>query len=98
MVLLQNIVTNNQELCNSEDRLIFIEQETSKLGESIQEIDKSIESLERMIVIMEFLNDAVKNNMFDSNQAIKRLTEMKVCIVILTKTVPVTWLDYFFTV
>lgn len=85
LVLLQNIVTNNQELCNSEDRLIFIEQETHKLGDSIQDKDKSIESLEKMIVIMESLNDALKNNMLDSNQAIKRLSELKVCTLMSLK-------------
>jgi len=78
LVLFQNIITNNQELCNSEDRLIVIEQETTRLGESINEKNKSIESLEKMIIIMESINDALKKNMLDSSQAIKRLTEMKV--------------------
>lgn len=79
MVLLQNIISNNQELCTSEDRLIVIERETSKLEEDIKEKDKSIESLENMIMIMESLNDALKNNMLDSDKAIKCLTEIKVC-------------------
>lgn len=79
MVLFQSIISNNQELCNSEDRLIVIEQETNKLEENIEEKDRSIQSLENVIVIMESLNDALKKNMLDSNQAIKRLTEIKVC-------------------
>lgn len=75
-------MVNNQELCNNEDRLIVIEQETSKLGENIKDKDKSIESLEKMIVIMETLNNSLKANMLDSNQAIRRLTDMKVCVKI----------------
>lgn len=76
---MQNIVTNNQELCNCEDRLVIIDQETIKLGETIKDKDKSIESLEKVIVIMESLNDALKKKLLNSNEAIKRLTEMKVC-------------------
>lgn len=78
MVLLQNIVTNNQELCKSEDRLIVIEQESKKLGENISEQNNSIESLEKIIIIMESINDALKKNTLDSRQAIKLCTEMKV--------------------
>lgn len=73
----QNIITNNQELCNSEDRLIVIEQESKKLGENINEKNNAIESLEKMIIIMESMNDALKKNMLDSSQAIKLCTEMK---------------------
>jgi len=79
MVELQNIISNNQELCNNEDRLIIIEQETNKLEENIKDKDKSIASLEKMISIMESLNDSLTNKMLDSNEAIKRLTDMKVC-------------------
>lgn len=78
LVLLQNIITNNQELCNSEDRLIVIDQETIKLGETIKDKDNRIESLEKMIVIMESLNDALKTKSLNNDEAIKRLTEMKV--------------------
>ncbi|VVC32145.1 Hypothetical protein CINCED_3A008171 [Cinara cedri] len=73
----QNIITNNQELCNYEDRLIAIERESIKLEESIKEKDKSIESLEKIMGTMKMLNDALKNNVLDSNEAIKCLTEMK---------------------
>lgn len=79
MISLQNIVTNNQELCNCEDRLVVIEHETSKLGEDIKNKDKSIESLEKMLVIMESLNDEIKKSTLNSNQAIRHLSEMKVC-------------------
>jgi hypothetical protein len=78
LVILQNIVTNNQELCNSEDRLIIIDQETINLGETIKDKDKSIESLEKVIVIMESLNDALKRKRLNSDEAIKRLTDIKV--------------------
>lgn len=79
LILLQNIITNNQDLCNNEDRLILIERETNKLDESIKEKDKSIESLEKMIFIMESLNDLKKQNVLTSSEAIKRLKELKVC-------------------
>lgn len=79
LILLQNIITNNQDLCNNEDRLILIERETNKLDESIKEKDKSIESLEKMIFIMESLNDLKKQNVLTSSEAIKCLKELKVC-------------------
>lgn len=41
-----------------------------------------------MIIIMESLNDALKKNMLDSNQAIKRLTELKVCNLNIDKNIP----------
>lgn len=79
MILSQNIITNNQELCNSEGRLVVIERETSQLGENIKEKEKSIESLAKMIFIMESLNDLKKQNMLTSSEAIKQLKELKVC-------------------
>lgn len=59
--------------------MLLIERESIKLEESLNEKDKSIESLEKMMGTMMMLNDALKNNVLDSNQAIKCLTEMKVC-------------------
>lgn len=78
LILLQKIVTNNQELCNCEDRLVIIEQESRKLAETMKDKDKSIESLEKMLLIMESLNEELKKNTLNSDQAIKRLLEIKV--------------------
>lgn len=79
MVLLQNIVTNNRELCNNEDRLIVIDEETIKLGETIRDKDKAIETLEKFVVIMENLTIELNNNSLNEDEAIKKLTYMKVC-------------------
>ncbi|XP_050520902.1 tuftelin-interacting protein 11 [Daktulosphaira vitifoliae] len=73
----QNIISNNQELCNSEDRLIVIERETNKLEESIEDKNKAIHCLEKMLVVMEELNNALQNNTLNSNEAIKKLTFLK---------------------
>lgn len=79
MVLLQNIVTNNRELCNNEDRLIVIDEETIKLGETIRDKDKAIETLEKFVVIMENLTIELNNNSLNEDEAIEKLTYMKVC-------------------
>ncbi|XP_050443054.1 tuftelin-interacting protein 11 [Adelges cooleyi] len=73
----QNIITNNQELCNSEDRLIVIERETKKLEENIHDKTKCIQSLEKMLIIMQELAEALDNNVLNSQEAIKKLTYMK---------------------